>query len=101
MGDIRDENDLEEAPIRTEDGRRYWVSGKVTLDELSDALGHRFTLDDVSTVGGLVFHQFGKVPKAGDRTEIDGFPVTVERVVRRRVDRVFIERPERTDEEDE
>jgi CBS domain containing-hemolysin-like protein len=41
------------------------------------------------------------VPKAGDRTEIDGFPVTVERVVRRRVDRVFIERPPRTDEEDE
>jgi CBS domain containing-hemolysin-like protein len=101
VGDIRDENDLEEAPITTEDGRRYWVSGKVTLDELSDALGHRFTLDDVSTVGGLVFHQFGKVPKAGDRTEIDGFPVTVERVIRRRVDRVFIERPARTDEEDE
>jgi CBS domain containing-hemolysin-like protein len=101
VGDIRDENDLEEAPIRTEDGKRYLVSGKVTLDELSDALGHRFTLDEVSTVGGLVFHQFGKVPKAGDRTEIDGFQVTVERVVRRRVDRIIVERPERTDEEDE
>jgi CBS domain containing-hemolysin-like protein len=94
VGEISDENDEPEAPIQSEDGARYWVSGRVTLEELSDAIGHRFVQEDVTTVGGLVFHHFGKVPRAGDRTVIDGFPFTVERVVRRRVDRVFVERPE-------
>ena len=92
VGDIRDENDDEERSIRSEDDARYRVSGKVTLDELAE----------VTTVGGLVFHHFGRVPKAGETTSIDGFTFTVERVIRRRVDRVFIERPLRsTAEEDE
>ena len=91
VGDIRDENDREEPPIKSEDGRRFWISGKVTLDELSEALGHPFALEDVTTVGGLVFHLLGHVPKPGEQTETEGFRMTVERVVRRRVDRVFIE----------
>ena len=94
VGDIRDETDDEESPIVAgEDGAHFWISGKVTLDELSETLGHHFSRDDVSTVGGLVFHRFGRVPRNGERTEIDGFSFTVERVVRRRIDRVFVEKP--------
>ena len=101
VGEIRDETDVEEAPIvRGEDGEHLWISGKVTLDELSEALGHHFALDDVSTVGGLVFHRFGRVPKNGERTEIDGFSFTVERVVRRRIDRVYVEKPAPVAEEE-
>lgn len=94
VGDIRDENDREEPPIEAEDGRRWWVSGRVTLDELSDALGHRFDRADVSTVGGLIFEAVGHVPTAGQELELDGFRIVVERVNRRRVDRVYFERPE-------
>ena len=101
VGDIRDENDQEERPIRSEEDSRFWVSGKVTLDELAEVIGHAFQAEEVTTVGGLVFHHFGRVPKAGESTTIDGFSFTVERVVRRRVDRVFIERPLRSEEEDE
>ncbi|HKV51584.1 MAG TPA: hemolysin family protein [Gemmatimonadaceae bacterium] len=94
VGDIRDEYDREEPPIEAEDGRRWWVSGRVTLDELSDALGHRFDRPDVNTVGGLIFEAVGHVPKAGQELELDGFRIVVERVNRRRVDRVYFERPE-------
>jgi len=94
VGDIRDEYDLEEAPIQSEDGRRFWVSGRVTLDELSESLGHRFEHEDVSTVGGLIFELVGHVPRAGQELWLDGFRVVVERVVRRRVDRVYFERQE-------
>jgi len=94
VGEIRDETDVEEPPIVAGDDKaHFWISGKVTLDELSEALGHHFALDDVTTVGGLVFHRFGRVPKNGERTEIDGYAFTVERVVRRRIDRVFVEKP--------
>lgn len=94
VGDIRDEYDREEPPIEAEEGRRWWVSGRVTLDELSEALGHRFERPDVNTVGGLIFEVVGHVPKAGQELELDGYRIVVERVNRRRVDRVYFERPE-------
>jgi len=94
VGDIRDEYDVEEPAIEQRDGRRYWVSGRLALDELSEALGHEFTGDDVSTVGGLVYARLGRVPRAGEQFSLDGFRVVVERVVRRKVERVYFERVE-------
>ena len=94
VGDIRDEYDIEEPEIEQRDGRRYWVSGRVSLDELSDALGHEFTSEDVTTVGGLVYERLGRVPRAGEEFTLDGFRVVVERVVRRKVERVYFERVE-------
>ncbi len=92
VGEIRDEYDDEERQISEEDGVRYWVSGRLTLDDLSDALNHDFRRDEVSTIGGLIFELLGRVPRAGETLEIDGFRVIVERVVRRKVERVFLER---------
>jgi CBS domain containing-hemolysin-like protein len=94
VGDIRDEYDVEEPEIEQRDGRRYWVSGRVSLDELSEAIGHQFTSDDVTTVGGLVYERLGRVPRAGEEFALDGFRVVVERVVRRKVERVYFERVE-------
>jgi CBS domain containing-hemolysin-like protein len=92
VGEIRDEHDEEEAPVEQEDGRRYWVSARLTLSELSELLGHDFQREEVSTVGGLVYELLGRVPKAGEEFVLDGFRVVVEQVARRRVRRVFFER---------
>jgi CBS domain containing-hemolysin-like protein len=94
VGDIRDEYDVEEAPIEEQEGRRYWVSGRVSLDDLSAALGHRFEREDVATVGGLIFQALGRVPRAGEELTLDGFRIVVERVTRRRIERVYFERLE-------
>jgi CBS domain containing-hemolysin-like protein len=94
VGDIRDEYDVEESPIEEQDGRRFWVAGGVALDDLSAAVGHRFERDDVTTVGGLIFHALGRVPRAGEELTIDGFRIVVERVTRRRIERVYFERVE-------
>ena len=94
VGEIRDEYDDEERNIESEDDERYWVSGRLTLDELSEAVGHDFTRDDVTTVGGLVLELVGRVPRAGESIFVDGFRLIVERVVRRKVERVFVERPQ-------
>lgn len=94
VGDIRDEYDREEAPIESEEGKRFWVSGRVTLDELSELLGRQFEREDVTTVGGLIFELVGHVPNAGQELLLDGYRVVVERVIRRRVDRVYFERLE-------
>ncbi|HEV2749278.1 MAG TPA: hemolysin family protein [Gemmatimonadales bacterium] len=92
VGDIRDEHDVGEAPSIRQDGDRYWVDGRVTLDDLSHALGRSFEHPEVSTVGGLVYSVLGRVPRAGDELTLDGYRVVVERVDRRRVVRVSVKR---------
>lgn len=93
VGEIRDEYDDEERSIESQNDQRYWVSGRLTLEDLSEAIGHDFTRDDVTTVGGLALELCGRVPRAGEELFIDGFRFIVERVVRRKVERVFVERP--------
>jgi CBS domain containing-hemolysin-like protein len=92
VGDIRDEYDVEESAVVQEGGRRFWVSARLTLSELSELLGKDFQRDDVSTVGGLVYELLGRVPRAGEEFIFDEFRVVVERVDRRRVQRVYFER---------
>jgi CBS domain containing-hemolysin-like protein len=92
VGEIHDEHDVGEPPAIRRDGDRYWVDGRVTLDDLSEALGRSFEHAEVSTVGGLVYSVLGRVPRAGDELTLDGYRVVVERVDRRRVTRVLFQR---------
>jgi CBS domain containing-hemolysin-like protein len=92
VGEIRDEYDVEEAPIEQEDGKRFWVSARLTLDELTEITGTDFTREGVSTVGGLVYELLGRVPKAGERLSVRGYELVVERVVRRRIQRLYLEK---------
>ena len=92
VGEIRDEYDQEERQVESEADIRFWVSGRLTLDDLSEALHHDFRRDDVSTVGGLVLELLGRVPRAGEALAVGPFKVIVERVVRRKIERIFLER---------
>jgi putative hemolysin len=98
VGEIRDEYDVEEASVEQEAGRRFWVPGRLTVDELSELVGHDFHREGVTTVGGLVYELLGRVPEAGEKFTLDGFRVVIERVVKRRVERVYFERIERMSE---
>jgi CBS domain containing-hemolysin-like protein len=93
VGEIRDEYDIDEVAQIQELGDDEWrVQGGTALTELEAALGHRFERQDVSTVGGLVLAEFGRVPRTGEMLELDGFQLIVEQIVRRRVRRVTVRR---------
>jgi CBS domain containing-hemolysin-like protein len=93
VGEIRDEYDIDEvAPIQDLGEDEWRVQGGTALAELEAVLGHRFERQDVSTVGGLVLAEFGRVPRTGETLDIDGFQLIVEQIVRRRVRRVTIRR---------
>ncbi|HEY8174968.1 MAG TPA: hemolysin family protein [Gemmatimonadaceae bacterium] len=92
VGEIRDEYDEEEPSIKQEGREHFWVSGGVTLSDLSELLGTDFQREDLTTVAGLVYDTFGRVPRPGESKRIDGFRVVVERVRRRRIERVYFER---------
>jgi putative hemolysin len=91
VGEINDENDTEEPEIEVE-GDRVWVAGRVTLDQLSEIAGDALQHEDVTTIGGLAYELFGRVPRAGESVEWRGWRLVMERVRRRRVERVFLER---------
>ncbi len=64
------------------------------MDELSERLDTDFGVEDVTTVGGLVYSLFGRVPRSGEELAHLGFRIVVERVRRRRIERVYFERLE-------
>ncbi|MEO8140372.1 MAG: hemolysin family protein, partial [Gemmatimonadota bacterium] len=98
VGEIQDEHDTDEAKPVLEDGEgRLSVEGGVALSELESLLGHSFNREDLTTVGGLVLDAFGRVPRSGERTEVDGIDLLVEQVARRRVRRVLVSRPQRAE----
>ena len=105
VGDIQDEGDSDHPEVKREEGGRLWLDSRVTLDTLSDLTGHDFRRVDVATVGGLVMEVLGRVPRAGESLTVDGFRLVAERVVRRRVQRVYLEPidvpPSAESEEDE
>jgi CBS domain containing-hemolysin-like protein len=93
VGEIQDEYDTDEvAPIEVVGQDQLRVEGGVALSELEGVLGHSFARVDVSTVGGLVLAEFGRVPRSGESMNIQGYRLTVEQVVRRRVRRVGVQR---------
>ena len=93
VGEIHDEYDVDEQPdIVREGADKFWVDGKITLDELSALLQTDIEKPEVGTVGGLVYAELGRVPDPGDEFRLGEFRVVVERVTRRRVRRVYFER---------
>jgi len=94
VGEIQDERDIDEvAPIQIVAEDQLRVEGGVALAELEAVLSHSFDREDVSTVGGLVLAEFGRVPRAGETIDLDGYRLVVEQVIRRRVRRVAVFRP--------
>jgi Mg2+/Co2+ transporter CorC len=94
VGEIRDEHDTDEvAPIQPRGDQEFQVDGGVALSELEGVLGHEFGREDVSTVGGLVLAELGRVPKVGDGVLLDGYQFEVEIVTRRRIKRIAVRRP--------
>jgi len=93
VGEIRDEYDGDEEPAVDRDGDdRFWVDGRLSLDQLSALLGMPLDRDDVNTVGGLIYSELGRVPSPGDEFRLGDFRVVVEQMTRRRIRRVYFER---------
>ncbi len=93
VGEIHDEYDTDEvAPIIRQPDGGWRVQGGAPLADLEATLQHDFGREDVSTVGGLVLAEFGRVPRAGETLHLQGYDLVVELVFRRRVARVAVRR---------
>jgi putative hemolysin len=80
VGEIVDEFDTEEILCRQIDPQTYVVSAKLPLDEFNDKLGVSIPREDADTIGGHVFHLFGKLPKRGESVSAHGLIFTIEHI---------------------
>ncbi len=90
VGDIQDEFDTEEAPVRRVDDDTAVCSGRAHLDEINEVLGIDLDDDEADSVGGLIYHAIGRVPRVGDAWERGPLRMTVEAVDRQRIRTVRI-----------
>lgn len=83
VGEIEDEFDIadDEGDIFGLPDRTYRVSGDTTIDRVDDAFNVKLTStdpdDEFDTIGGLIAHEMGHVPKRGERHTLAGLNFVV------------------------
>jgi magnesium and cobalt transporter len=94
VGDIEDEYDFDENEdnVIAEGNGRWRVKGQTEIEDFNEHFGTAFSDDEFDTVGGLVVSRFGRLPKRGETTVIDGFSFRVVRADSRRVHTLQVER---------
>jgi putative hemolysin len=95
VGEIQDEYDVEEPMIVKLSDDEARVDGRASVDDLAEIFETHVPLEDedeYDTVGGLIYHRIGGVPKPGDQVSVDGLTLTVETTDGRRVSKVLVVR---------
>jgi len=85
FGDIYDEYDVREDLYQRVDDKTLIVSGMMSVDDLNDLIGASIPSEGFDTVGGFVFHLFGKLPVRGEEISFNGFTFSVEKMRRARI----------------
>lgn len=97
VGEIDDEHDQAEEEFIQVDSERngracYTVRALTRIDDFNDYFECELTDDDYDTVGGLVMHELGRLPRRGEELKFDGFEFRVTKADRRRIDVLSVQR---------
>jgi magnesium and cobalt transporter len=86
VGDITDEHDLEDDHyiLKHSDGSHN-IKALIPIEEFNEYFSATFPTKDFDTIGGLVMHQFGHVPKRGEAVTMNDFNFSVIRSDKRRI----------------
>lgn len=94
VGEIEDEHDFDEAEdniVQDLDGH-YRVKASTEIADFNEKLGAELSDEDYDTIGGLVLHTFGRLPKRGEAVSVGDFKFTVLRADSRRLYTLMVER---------
>jgi magnesium and cobalt transporter len=94
VGDIEDEHDFDEVEdniVQTPSGH-YRVKAITEIADFNERLGTELNESDYDTIGGLVLHEFGRLPNRGESVIVGGFKFTVLRADSRRLHTLLVER---------
>jgi len=86
VGEIEDETDEEiEEDIKYLAANLYQVKSLTELNDFNLFFNSDFNEDDADTIAGIVLHQFGHMPKKGEKITINSFEFKVTAADNRRI----------------
>ena len=96
VGDIEDEYDFDEAAdnILLDQAGHYRVKATTAVADFNAAFGTHFSDAEYDTVGGMVIHHLGRLPKRGEVVQVGGLRIQVLRADSRRVHTLLVDRPQ-------
>ena len=102
VGEIYDEHDPAEAVVRASGDGAARVDGAMPVGDFNDRFDATLDNTDYTTIGGFLFGQLGKLPKAGDHVAVDRFDFEIAEMDGRRVGTVLVreEREEKGEKAD-
>lgn len=87
VGDIEDEYDFgEEEFIFRKTETEFTLKALTPIDEFNEYFEAELTDDEFDTIGGLIAHELGHVPKRGEKLDLGRYRFTVIRADSRRVE---------------
>jgi len=97
VGDIDDEHDQEEDAFIRPDGERngrpsYSVRALTRIEDFNEYFECELDDSEYDTVGGLVLHQLGRLPRRNELITFGGFEFAVTKADRRRVEALQVQR---------
>jgi len=94
VGEIRDEHDVEPEDVEKQADGTYIFEGKANLDRFAEAFPDAVLPEGggFETVGGLVLHLAGRVPREGDSVKLGELFLRVVKRDGRRIRRVAVKR---------
>jgi len=97
VGEIDDEHDQEEAEFIRPDGDRngkpsFAVRALTRIEDFNEYFDSELVDEEYDTIGGLVMHVLGRLPRRGEKVVHGGFEFAVIRADRRRIDALQVQR---------
>ena len=97
VGEIEDEHDDEEAEFIRPDGDRngkpsFAVRALTRIEDFNDYFESELEDEEYDTVGGLVMHELGRLPRRGEKIDFGGFEFSVVKADKRRIDALQVQR---------
>jgi magnesium and cobalt transporter len=97
VGEIDDEHDQEEAeyirPDGDQDGRpSFAVRALTRVEDFNEYFECELEDEEYDTIGGLVLHELGRLPRRGEKIGFGGFEFAVVKADDRRIDALRVQR---------
>ena len=97
VGEIEDEHDDEEAEFIRPDGDHngkpsFAVRALTRIEDFNDYFECELEDEEYDTVGGLVMHELGRLPRRGEKIDFGGFEFSVVKADKRRIDALQVQR---------
>ncbi len=97
VGEIDDEHDHEEAEFIRPDGDRngkpsFAVRALTRVEDFNEYFECELDDEEYDTIGGLVMHELGRLPRRGEKIDFGGFRFSVIKADKRRIDALQVQR---------